>query len=131
VTSAGDGRVAYVSRDDCAAAAAAVLVRDGHEQKAYDITGPEAIGPRDLAALAAELGGRSVAVVVVDDDALVAGMIVNGVPDAVARVQLSFVVAAREGFLDSVSSAVEGLTGTSPTSLRDVVTAARQDATSV
>jgi NAD(P)H dehydrogenase (quinone) len=58
VTSAGDGRVGYVARDDCAAAAAAVLTQDGHEGKAYDITGPEAIGPKDVAVLAAELGGR-------------------------------------------------------------------------
>jgi NAD(P)H dehydrogenase (quinone) len=66
VTSAGAGRVAYVSRDDCAAAAAAVLVQDGHESKAYDITGPEAVGPQQLAALATELGGRPVQVVEVD-----------------------------------------------------------------
>jgi NAD(P)H dehydrogenase (quinone) len=125
VTSAGDGRVAFVARDDCAGAAAAVLVQDGHEGKAYDITGPEAIGPRDLAALAAELGDRPVEVVSVDDDALVAGMIANGVPEAVAPILLSFVIAAREGFLDAVSSAVEDLTGKPPTSLREVVAAAR------
>jgi NAD(P)H dehydrogenase (quinone) len=126
VTSAGAGRVAYVSRDDCAAAAAAVLVQDGHESKAYDITGPEAVGPRQLAALATELGGRPVQVVEVDDDALLAGMIENGVPDAAAPILLSFVVAAREGFLDGVSNAVEELTGTPPVSLRDVVVAARR-----
>ena len=131
VTSAGDGRVAYVARDDCAAAAAAVLVQDGHERKAYDITGPDAIGPADIAALAAELGRRPVEVVAVDDDALVAGMIDNGVPEAVAGILLSFVVAARAGFLDAVSSAVKELTGRAPTSLREIVTAAREDAASV
>jgi NAD(P)H dehydrogenase (quinone) len=124
VTSAGEGRVAYVSRADCAAAAAAVLVQDGHEGQAYDVTGPEAIGPRDLAELAAGLGGRPVEVVAVDDDALVAGMIANGVPEAAAPIILSFVVAAREGFLDGVSSSVEDLTGKPPTSLREVVVAA-------
>ena len=121
VTSAGDGRVAYVARDDCAAAAAAVLTQDDHEGKTYDITGPEAIGPRDVAALAAELGGRPVEVVSVDDDALVAGMIEAGAPEAVARIRLSFVVAAREGFLDSVTSAVQDITGNAPMSLRQVV----------
>jgi NAD(P)H dehydrogenase (quinone) len=131
VTSAGEGRVAYVARDDCAAAAAAVLTQDGHERKAYDITGPEAIGPEDVAALAAELGGRPVEVVHVDDDALVAGMIENGVPERGARIGLSFVVAAREGFLDGVSSAVEEITGTAPRSLRDVVIAAREGAGAV
>lgn len=121
VTSAGDGRVAYVARDDCAAAAAAVLTQDDHEGKTYDITGPEAIGPRDVAALAAELGGRPVEVVSVDDDAVVAGMIEAGAPEAVARIRLSFVVAAREGFLDSVTSAVQDITGNAPMSLRQVV----------
>jgi NAD(P)H dehydrogenase (quinone) len=121
VTSAGDGRVAYVARDDCAAAAAAVLTQDDHEGKTYDITGPEAIGPRDVAALAAELGGRPVEVVSVDDDALVAGMIEAGTPEAVARIRLSFVAAAREGFLDSVTSAVQDITGNAPMSLRQVV----------
>lgn len=128
VTSADEGRVAYVGRDDCAAAAAAVLTQDDHEGKTYDITGPEAIGPKDVAALAAEIGRRPVEVVSVDDDALVAGMIEAGVPEAAARIGLSFVVAAREGFLERVTSAVEDLTGKAPTSLRDVVLAAREDA---
>jgi NAD(P)H dehydrogenase (quinone) len=128
VTSAGDGRVAYVARDDCAAAAAAVLTQEDHEGKTYDITGPGAIGPKDVAALAAELGGRPVEVIAVDDDALVAGMIAAGAPEARARIGLSFVVAAREGFLDTVTGAVEELTGDPPSSLRTVVVAARQAA---
>jgi len=127
VTSAGDGRTAYVSRDDCAAAAAAVLVQDGHEDRAYDITGPEAIGAQELAALAAELGGRRVEVVLVDDDALIAGMVETGTPEVVARIVASFPAATREGLLGSVSSAVEDLTGTPARSLRDVVAAHRAD----
>ena len=123
VTSAGNGRTAYVSRDDCAAAAAAVLVEDGHEGQAYDITGPEAIGPHELAALAIELGGRPVEVVQVDDDALIAGMVGNGTPEFVARIIASFPAAAREGLLGSVSSAVDDLTGAPARSLRDVVAA--------
>ena len=126
VTSAGDGRVSYVSRGDCAAAAAAVLVQDGHERQVYDITGPEAIGPQDLAALAEELGGRPVEVVHVDDDALIAGMVAGGMPEPVARVLTSFATAAREGFLGTVSHAVEDLTGRPPRSLREVVAASRR-----
>jgi NAD(P)H dehydrogenase (quinone) len=130
VTSAGEGRVAYVARHDCAAAAAAVLRQDDHEGKTYDITGPEAIGPKDVAALAEELGGQPVEVVPVDDDALAVGMLEAGVPEAAARIRLSFVVAAREGFLGKATNAVEELTGTAPSSLRAVVVAARQDADS-
>jgi NAD(P)H dehydrogenase (quinone) len=128
VTSAGDGRTAYVSRDDCARAAAAVLVQDGHEGRAHDITGPDAISPWDLASLATDLGGRPVEVVQVDDDALIAGMMAGGLPEAAARVLASFPAAAREGFLGPVSNAVEELTGTPPRSLRDVVAAGLEEA---
>ena len=59
VTSTPDARVAYVTREDCAAAAAAVLTTPGHDNQAYNITGPDAIGPAELVALASELSGRS------------------------------------------------------------------------
>jgi NAD(P)H dehydrogenase (quinone) len=130
VTSAGDGRTAYVSRDDCAAAAAAVLVQDGHEGMAYDITGREAIGAHDLASLATELGGCPVEVVHIDDDALIARLVEAGTPEPVAHIIASFPAAAREGVLGGVSSAVEDLTGAPPRSLRDVVTTGLANAAS-
>jgi NAD(P)H dehydrogenase (quinone) len=55
----GDGETAKVSREDCAAVAAAVLSTEGHEGEAYDITGPQPLGQRDVAALLGELSGRS------------------------------------------------------------------------
>jgi NAD(P)H dehydrogenase (quinone) len=56
-------RIGYVTRDDCAAAAAAVLSTPGHDNKAYDITGPELIGPREVAAAAAAVTGKAIEVV--------------------------------------------------------------------
>jgi NAD(P)H dehydrogenase (quinone) len=125
VTSAADAGVAYVSRDDCAAVAAAVLVGEGHASRAYDVTGPQAASPRDVAALAAELGGVTVELVEVEDDALVASRVAAGLPEARARSLASFAAAARGGFLETVSGVVEELTGEPPRSLRDVVAAAR------
>ena len=75
VTNEGDGRVAYIARDDCAAAAAAVLAADGHEGRIYDITGAVSLGAADVAALYGELGGRAVEVVHVDDEAYTAGLV--------------------------------------------------------
>ncbi len=40
---AGEGRAAWVTRDDIAAAAVAVLTGMGHEGLTYDVTGPEAL----------------------------------------------------------------------------------------
>jgi len=55
--------IGYVSREDCAAAAAAVLSTPGHEGKAYDITGPALLGVRETAAVASAVTGKPIEVV--------------------------------------------------------------------
>jgi len=58
---AGNGRAAWVSRDDVAESAVSVLTTTGHDGKAYDITGPEALGMAEVAErLTAALGRRIV-----------------------------------------------------------------------
>jgi NAD(P)H dehydrogenase (quinone) len=121
----GDGASAYVSREDCAAVAAAVLAGgDEHAGKAYDSTGPERLTGGDLAALYAEVGGSPVAAVAVDDEALIAGLRAAGLPEAAGPLLASFGQAIREGALDQQSTAVQDLTGTAPRSVRDVLAGA-------
>jgi len=55
--------IGYITRADCAAAAAAVLTTPGHENKAYDITGPELLGVKETAAAAAAVTGKKIDVV--------------------------------------------------------------------
>jgi NAD(P)H dehydrogenase (quinone) len=125
VTNGGDGQVAYVARDDCAAAAAAVLATDGHAGKAYEITGPERLDADARGALFAELGGAPVEVVHVDDAAYAAGLAqATGMPVAVAKLYATFGTATRVGALDALSADFEALTGRAPRSLRAVLTAA-------
>jgi len=90
--------VAYVTRQDCAAAAAAVLAADGHENMAYDITGPAVIRPQDMATTLTEVTEMSVRVVDGDGGA---GAMSGG----------SFSV---------VSDDFQQLTGRPPMSLRDL-----------
>ena len=52
-----DPGAAYVTREDCAAAAAAVLTTPGHENRVYEITGPARVTTRQLAELASEIAG--------------------------------------------------------------------------
>ncbi len=54
---------AFVTREDCAAAAAAVLTSAGHENRIYNITGPRAVLRSDIARFASELTGRPIEVV--------------------------------------------------------------------
>lgn len=123
----GDGRIAYVSREDCAAAAAAVLTTQGHEDRAYDITGPEPLSQNDVAALLGEISGKPIEAVAVDDEAFIQGLTSAGVPEPAAREFASYGRAIREGYLDEASGAVENLTGRQPRSLREVFEAHRDE----
>jgi NAD(P)H dehydrogenase (quinone) len=46
---AGEGKVAWVSRENVAQVAAAVLTNSGHDGRTYDVTGPEAFSLREAA----------------------------------------------------------------------------------
>jgi NAD(P)H dehydrogenase (quinone) len=122
LTNTGDGRNAYVAREDCAAAAAAVLTTGNHDGKAYDITGPEAVGADDLAALFAELGGTPVEVVQLDDAAWVAAMVEHaGMPEPAAQAYSTFGIATRRGYSAAVSTSLHDLTGRTPKTVRAVL----------
>ena len=58
-----ENKLAYVTRADCAAAAVAVLTTPGHDNKAYDITGPELLGQAEIAAAASAVAGKPIKVV--------------------------------------------------------------------
>lgn len=122
----GDGASAYVSREDCAAVAAAVLQGgpSEHGGKAYDITGPEAFTGAQLAELFASISGKEVAANPVDDATYIAGLEAHGIPAGAAQLIASFGKAIREGQLNQVSTAVQDLTGRAPIALREVLAAA-------
>jgi NAD(P)H dehydrogenase (quinone) len=119
-TNAGDGRAVTVSRRDCAEAAAAVLVDEGHENRIYDITGEEAIDAEGLAALYTELTGKPVAVQQLDDDAWIAATSAF-MPEAGARAYATLGRAQRLGYQGFASTAVRDITGHAPRSLREVL----------
>jgi len=128
----GDGRVAYVSREDCAAAAAAVLLAAGHEGRVYDVTGPEAFDAAALAALYGEIGGRPVEPVALDDERFVAGLAGGAAGDDDhlrygAELVASFGRAVRAGYFASCTDAVARLTGRLPRTLRDVLVSQRAE----
>jgi len=127
VTSTPDARVAYVTREDCAAAAAAVLVTPaGHENKAYNITGPDAIGARELVALASEISGKKVELVVLDEPGYRKYLLDNGTPEDAINGALSFAAELNSPYLREPSTAVADLTGRPATSVRALLLASKK-----
>ncbi|GIV59338.1 MAG: NAD(P)-dependent oxidoreductase [Rhodothermaceae bacterium] len=122
---AGDGGAAYVTREDCARAAAAALASDFEGTRRLEISGPAVVTYHELAALASELSGRPVEYVPVDVEAYVAGAVAAGLPEPVARMMASFDVAMQRGLLGPATDAVRELTGHPPTSVRAFLEAHR------
>ena len=118
----GDGKSAYVSRGDFAAAATAVLTGGAeHAGRAYDITGPELMTAAQLAEACAKITGRPVTAQAVSDTQFIEGLVVAGVPEFVAAVIASFGAATRLGALEVMSTAVADLTGRPATTVSEVL----------
>jgi NAD(P)H dehydrogenase (quinone) len=125
-TSAGEGRVAYVAREDCARAAAAALFSSSTANVIYDITGPEAPTTAEIAALVSEATGGSIELVQVSDEQLGEGMAAAGVPDFLIPVLVGFDANTLQGNMESVSDVVERLTGSAPQTLARFLAQNRQ-----
>jgi NAD(P)H dehydrogenase (quinone) len=134
VMSAGEGCMAFVSKQDCIASAAAVLTTPGHEGAVYEITGPALYTFREAAALAAELGERPVEYVSVSHEEKLAFFDAAGIPREYVEGEtnsdgtgmwgseemVSYERAIRRGFFSICSHHVEMLTGRPARSLREV-----------
>lgn len=116
-SAAGEGRVAYVAREDCARAAAAVLSASEPPAGTIDITGPEALSIQEIAARVAEAAGRPIGVVPLSDEALAAGLAAAGVPAPLAALLVAFDVNTRLGNVAAISDGVARLTGREPETL--------------
>jgi NAD(P)H dehydrogenase (quinone) len=124
VHAGGGGRRAYVTREDCAAAAAGALL-GATGKRIFDISGPEAVSGDDLAALCSRLSGKPVAAQAVPGGSLVAGLEAAGVPAEMAAVLARFDTDAAKGYLGIVTSHVEELTGHASQSVAEFLAANR------
>lgn len=129
-TASGDGAIAYVTREDCARAAAAALSSDDVSRRTLDITGPAAITGAQLAALASRITGRTVTFTPVSAETIRAGLTAAGLPAGLVEALVTFDLGAAGGELAVVSPAVAELTGRSATRLEDFLATALAAASS-
>ena len=128
----GDGKIAFVSRDDCVAVAVAVLTQDGHANKTYNVTGPELLSVPEAMAMVSEMSGKPIELVPVDDEGMYRYFDSLGVARKSEDIgpndpipwasegMVTFGQAIREGHFDVLSDDVERITGRKPRSLRSV-----------
>src|SRR6266545_1921621 len=97
---AGDRGAAYVTREDCAGAAAAALASSDFDGQTFDVTGPAAVTHAELAKIASDISRSPVEYLRMPSG--------DSSDLSIAR-----------GYLETVTGAVEELTGYPPTSVAE------------
>ena len=124
LTGLAENRVAFVARGDVAAAAAGILIGDGHAGAIYNATGPERLSGAERAALIAEITGRPLAFLTITEEELRAGLTRAGLPVMLVNVVISIQESFAAGAFDIVTGDVERLGGRPPRPARDVLAGA-------
>jgi NAD(P)H dehydrogenase (quinone) len=121
-SAAGDGKAAYITREDCARAAAAALASSFSGQRTLDITGPEAVSQYNVAAIGAQVTGQPITYIPLELESLIQGMVEAGLPRPLAEGFATFDTAIAQGKFDEVTTTIEELTGRKPTSVIEFLT---------
>jgi NAD(P)H dehydrogenase (quinone) len=124
LTGLAENRAAFVARDDVAAAAAGILIGDGHAGAIYNATGPERLSGAERTAVIAEITGRPLAFRVITEEQLRAGLTQAGLPAGAINIVVSIQASFATGAFDIVTGDVERLGGRQPKALRDILAGA-------
>ena len=81
----GGGRAAVVDPTDIAAVAAACLTHDGHDNRVYELTGPEPLSPADQVAILSQVLSRDLRYAEADPADMLAQMVSYGMPEELAH----------------------------------------------
>ncbi len=118
-----DGRIASAARADYAAAAAAVLTRDGQAGQVYELAGDSAYTLAELAAEIAKQSGKAVVYNDLPEAAYAAALVQVGLPEGFAALLADSDVGASEGGLFDDGRQLSQLIGRPTTSMAEVVRA--------
>ena len=121
LTGLAENRVAFVARGDVAAAAAGILIGDGHAGATYNATGAERLSGAERAALIAEVTGQPLTFLAITEEQLRSGLTQAGLPVGVVNIVIGIQASFAEGAFDIVTGDVERLGGQPPKPLRDVL----------
>lgn len=112
----GDGKVSHIDIRDIAAVAVRTLTGNGHEGKAYTLTGPEALTNARIAQTLSEDAGREIKYVDLTPEEFKQAIVAAGVPEWSANALIDLQRFYREGGASAVTKDVEEVLGRKPTS---------------
>jgi NAD(P)H dehydrogenase (quinone) len=115
----GSAKHSWVTREDCARAAAGALAGKLTDIGPIDVTGPEALGFIDLVHRYVSISGQSVDAKVLPEQEILAQVLAKGVPQAAAGFVVGFVTG--RDMATTPTDTVMRASGTEPTSVDEVL----------
>jgi uncharacterized protein YbjT (DUF2867 family) len=115
----GQGKAVWVDGRDVGEVAAAVLAGTGHEGKAYDLTGPEALGAAEALAILGEALGHKYTYVDVPEEAARKAMQDMQMPDWIVQGFLELHMIIRSGWSATPAQGVKEVLGRPPRSFKE------------
>lgn len=115
--SIGDARVSQVDARDVSQVAARVITESGHENQAYELSGPEALSHHQAAEALSEALGRRIQYLELDDETYRRRLLSQGVPEEFAGYLVDVNRRNRKGETDDdkITDSVRNILGREPT----------------
>jgi NAD(P)H dehydrogenase (quinone) len=120
---AGEGKAAYVSRDNMAEAAASLLLSDGHQNKIYNVSNNQSVSYAEIAELMSKITGKEIRYLSPSVEEFNAELGKAGVPEDIIGLMSSFSQAISQKEFDLPDDTLEKLLGRKPDTMSDYLSA--------
>ena len=115
----GQGKVSYIDVRDIAEVARVVLTQPIHENKIYELTGPDAITVNSVAHAITQATNRLIVYIDVPEDVAAQTMAQNPLPDWMVAAMMELHGIAKAGYAGNITDAVAQITGQPARSITD------------
>ena len=110
----GKGKASFIDARDIAAVAVRLLTTHDEDQKAFDLTGPEALDHDQAASILSEVTGRRIVYQEIEPKVLRDGFVAAGVPADYADFLIAILGYLKQGYAAPTTDAVKKLLGREP-----------------
>jgi uncharacterized protein YbjT (DUF2867 family) len=110
----GNAKGSFIDARDIAAVAAELLLRSDRDDRAFDLTGSEALDHDQVAVLLSRAAGRTITYQDIPPAAMREGLLAAGLPAAYAEFLLVILGFFKAGYSERVTDAVQAVTGRPP-----------------
>jgi uncharacterized protein YbjT (DUF2867 family) len=114
----GTARGSFIDTRDIADVAAALLTGHANDNRAFDLTGPQALDHTQVAAILSQETGRAIGYQDITPEAMRAGLLGAGLPAPYVEFMLLILGFFKAGYAERTTDAVQQIAGHAPRSLQ-------------